>query len=65
MTSNLKSLKIFISGGGGGGTLWSEIPERGSLENLNQNFNHSSKLVHHSRLSHTTYVETNNNNAYL
>ena len=32
-----------------------EIPEMGSLEN----FNHSSKLVHHTSLSHTTYVETN------
>ena len=45
--------------GGGGGLSGLAIPERGILENLNQNFNHLSKLVHHSSLSHTTYVETN------
>ena len=35
---------------GGGRALWSEFPERGSLEYLNQNFTHSSKLVNHSSL---------------
>ena len=52
---------------GGGGALWSEIPERGFLENLDKNLLFEvncteTYLCITDSLSHTTYVETNNTN---
>ena len=54
-------LNFNFRGGGGGGALWSEIPERGSLENLDTNLLCVQKPACASQisLSHTTYVETN------
>ena len=48
----------------GGGALWSEIPERGFLENLGKNLLFEVNctetcLCITDSLSHTTYVETN------
>ena len=44
----------------GGGAFWSEIPERGFLENLDKNLLFSQKPACASQIvSHTTYVETN------
>ena len=53
--SNLKFSEMV-----GGGAFWSEIPERGFLENLDKNLLFSQKPACASQsLSHTTYVETN------
>ena len=53
---NLKFSKM----GKGGGAFWSEIPERDFLEIWTTIYCAARNLlVHHSSLSHTTYVETN------
>ena len=57
----ISNLKFFI--GGGGGAVWSEIPERGFLENLDKNLLFEVNctetcLCITDSLSHTTYVET-------
>ena len=64
-TENTQSAKICLNFIGGGG-LWSEIPERGSLENLDTNFAvlgccTQTCLCITDSLSYTTYVETNDN----
>ena len=62
-SSAKKCLNLNFLWGGGGGALWSEIPERGSLENLDTNFTvwgycTQTCLCITDSLSHT-YVETN------
>ena len=50
----------------GGGVNWSEIPERGKLEYLDKNLLFSQKPACASQIvSHTTYVETNNNRPFF
>ena len=67
LQSNTESAKICLNfnfRGEGGGALWSEIPERGFLENLDKNLLFEVNctetcLCITDSLSHTTYVETN------
>ena len=60
---NFGHLKSEVFHWGGGGALWSEIPERGFLENLDKNLLFEVNctetcLCITDSLSHTTYVET-------
>ena len=53
----ISNLKFFIKGGGG--RLWSEIQERGFLENLDKNLLFEECVQECACASHTTYEETN------
>ena len=66
---NFGHLKSEVFHLGGRGAFWSEIPERGFLENLAKNLlfevnGTETCLCITDSLSHTTYVETNDHNEF-